>query len=68
MNEKTARLLRRYAEATDGNLNELKRQWNAMDQFERRDFRVQMQATVYQGIEGQEEGDLEDDVEDDGDA
>lgn len=47
MNEKTAKLLRKYAEAKpDTNLNDLKRSWNEMDQFERRDARVRMQAEI----------------------
>lgn len=46
MNEKTAKLIRKYAQATDANLNDLKRQWNDMDQYERRDFRVRMQTAV----------------------
>lgn len=46
MNEKTAKLIRKYARTTEANLNDLKRQWNAMDQFERRDFRGRMQAAV----------------------
>lgn len=46
MNEKTAKLLRKYSKATDANLNDLKRTWNDMVATERRDFRVQMKDTV----------------------
>lgn len=46
MNEKTAKLLRKYAKATEADLNQLKRQWNDMNQFERRDFRVQLVAEL----------------------
>lgn len=47
MNEKTAKLLRKYSKAMpETNLNDLKRRWNAMDQFERRDFRLQMQSEI----------------------
>ncbi len=46
MNEKTAKLLRKYTAATKANLNDLKRKWYAMNQFERRDFRVEMVAAV----------------------
>lgn len=49
MNEKTAKLLRKYASATDANLNDLKRQWNDMNQFERRDFRIRMLTAVETG-------------------
>ncbi|MEL6189682.1 MAG: hypothetical protein AAFU79_34095 [Myxococcota bacterium] len=43
MNQKTAKLLRKYAKANpDHNLNALKREWNDMNQFERRDARVRM--------------------------
>jgi hypothetical protein len=46
VNEKTAKLIRKYAKATEANLNDLKRQWYAMDQFERRAFRVRMRSAV----------------------
>lgn len=46
MNEKTAKLLRKYAAATEANLNDLKRRWYDMDQFERRRFRIVMMVAV----------------------
>ena len=47
MNEKTAKLLRKYVNAKpDTNLNDLKRQWNGLNQYERRDFRVRLKAEI----------------------
>lgn len=47
MNEKTAKLLRKYAKVKpETNLNDLKRQWNGLNQFERRDFRVRLRAEI----------------------
>lgn len=54
MNEKTAKLLRKYAKAMDANLNDLKRQWNDMDQFERRDFRIRMLTAIETGVTAEE--------------
>lgn len=42
MNEKTAKLIRRYAESTGENERELKRRWNDMDQKARFAFRQEM--------------------------
>lgn len=46
MNEKTARLIRKYAENTEANERDLKRRWNEMSQEERFAFRQEMTAKV----------------------
>lgn len=46
MNEKTARLIRKYAEDTQANERELKRRWTEMSQAERFAFRREMSAQV----------------------
>ena len=46
MNEKTARLIRKYAENTESNERDLKRRWNDMSQEERFAFRQEMAAKV----------------------
>lgn len=57
MNEKTARLIRKYAEKTESNERSLKRRWNDMTQGERFAFRQEMAAKV-----GSEGGDAEADA------
>jgi len=44
MNEKTAKLIRRYADATGENERDLKRRWNDLDQKARFAFRQEMQS------------------------
>lgn len=46
MNEKTAKLIRKYAQGTETNERELKRRWNEMSQKERAAFRLEMAAKV----------------------
>ncbi|NJK88960.1 MAG: hypothetical protein HC923_05830 [Myxococcales bacterium] len=46
MNEKTARLIRKFAENTQQNERALKTKWNEMSQDERYAFRQEMQAKV----------------------
>ena len=55
MNEKTAKILRKYASASGIGINDLKRKWNDMDQYERRDFRREMQAKVAEAADAPEE-------------
>lgn len=51
MNDKTAKLIRRYAGRTDGDAKAIKRKWNAMSQEERRRFRKRMESTMASGDE-----------------
>ncbi|MEM1024336.1 MAG: hypothetical protein AAGD10_11485 [Myxococcota bacterium] len=44
MNEKTAKLIRRYADATGENERDIKRRWNDLDQKARHAFRQEMQS------------------------
>ncbi len=46
MNEKTAKLIRKYAEGTEESERALKQRWNEMSQDERHAFRQEMQAKV----------------------
>jgi hypothetical protein len=46
VNEKTARLIRKFAEGTDAPEREIKRRWNEMSQQERFAFRQEMAAKV----------------------
>ncbi|MBX2814136.1 MAG: hypothetical protein KTR25_20170 [Myxococcales bacterium] len=47
MNEKTAKLLRKYTKVKpEVNLNNLKREWHGLDQFERRDLRIRLQEEI----------------------
>jgi hypothetical protein len=55
VNEKTARLIRKYAEGTDANERELKRRWNEMSQQERFAFRQEMAAKVGESSGSDEE-------------
>lgn len=57
MNEKTARLIRKYAENTESNERELKRRWNEMSQEERFAFRQEMTAKVGGEAEAEAEAD-----------
>lgn len=46
MNEKTARLINKYASVTSKNRRELKREWNLLSHIERRKKRVEYQREV----------------------
>jgi hypothetical protein len=46
MNEKTAKLIRRYADTTGENERDLKRHWNDLDQKARFAFRQEMQSKI----------------------
>lgn len=46
MNEKTAKLIRKFAEKSGENERDIKRRWNTMNQDQRFQFRQQMQAQV----------------------
>ncbi len=49
MNDKTAKLIRKYSRVTEEKIADLKRRWYDMDSTERRDFRVKMKETVGKG-------------------
>jgi len=59
MNEKTARLIRKYAEGAQANERELKRRWNDMTQSERFAFRREMAESVGAPAEAEAESDAE---------
>lgn len=63
MNEKTAKLLRKYAATTDAELNGLKRRWNDMNHVERRAFRLEMRAAVALAAESSDEEEAADQEE-----
>lgn len=46
MNDKTAKLIRKYASRTEEDRNAVRRRWNAMNQDERRRYRLKMTAAI----------------------
>ncbi|HJL42328.1 MAG TPA: hypothetical protein RMG48_13590 [Myxococcales bacterium LLY-WYZ-16_1] len=57
MNEKTAKLIRKFAEKSGENERDIKRRWNVMNQDQRHQFRLQMKEQV--GLEAAAGGDAE---------
>ncbi len=46
MNDKTAKLIRKYASRTEEDHNAVRRRWQTMNQDEKRRFRLKMKAAL----------------------
>lgn len=51
MNDKTAKLIRKYAGRTDEDRNVLRRRWQGMNQEEKRRFRQKMKSALVEKAE-----------------
>ena len=49
MNDKTAKLIRKYSSRTEEDHNAVRRRWNAMNQDDRRRYRLKMKAALVTG-------------------